>query len=78
MDNELMEMIVRLKCESKILRGLVDTILDNSRLTYGGDGLRVDEDLAIYAVLKAFFGDEVNNRIEQLKAERVKEESENG
>ena len=78
MDNELMEMIVRLKCESKILRGLVDSILDSTYLSYNGEDLRVGDGDRILTVLNTFFGDEVNNRIEQLKAESVKEESENG
>ena len=78
MDNELVEMIVRLKCESRILRGLVDTILDNTRLSYSEDSIRIAEDEPVIMVLKAFFGDEVKNRLEELKAEREKEESENG
>lgn len=69
MDNELMDLIVRLKVESKILRGLVDTILDSCRVNYDGSKLTIDNDAEIFAIIKAFYGDEYLNRLKVLKEE---------
>ena len=81
MDKELMDLLVRLKVESKILRGLVDAILDNTYLNYSGDNLKLESCGAdtVITIVKAFFGDEVDNRIKELNAKRRKEEeSDNG
>lgn len=72
MDKELVEMIVRLKMESKILRGLVDVILDNTYLSYD-ESLRLTNEDRVFSVLKTFYNDEINNRLKELKAEKQAE-----
>ena len=72
MDKELIEMIVRLKMESKILRGLIDVILDNSYLSYDNN-LRLTNEDRVLTVVKTFFGDEYENRFKELKAEKQAE-----
>lgn len=69
MDKELIDTIVNLKVESKTLRLLVDTILDSCRISYGGDGLRIDNDDRILTIVKAFYGDEYINKFNDLKEE---------
>lgn len=69
MDKELMELIVNLKIEAKSFTMLVDTILDNCDLGYGGDTLKIDSERSILAVVKALAPDEYNNRLNELKEE---------
>ena len=76
MDKELIDMIVRLKVESKILRGLIDVIFEGSRLTYDEKELIVGNDSQLFAVIKAFFGDEYDNRLKELKDLKAKNETE--
>ena len=79
MDKEFIDMIVRLKCESKILRGLVDAIIESTYLSYTGKDLRINDGDKIITVLKTFFGDELEIRLKELKIEEEKEEeSDNG
>lgn len=76
MDNtvkEINEIIVDLKLNSKILRGLVDTILDNTKVDYSGDTLTIVDSAPILAVVKAFYGDEYNNCLKERKGEREAE-----
>ena len=73
MENEIIEQLAEAKLESKIMRALIDTILDNSKLTYDGEGLRIESDSEMLAIIKAFFSDEYDNRLTQLKAERDQE-----
>lgn len=70
MENEIIEQLAEAKLESKIMRALIDTILDNSKLTYDREGLRIESDSEMFAIIKAFFSDEYDNRLTQLKAER--------
>ena len=69
MENEMIEELAQAKMESKITTALIDTILDNSKLTYDANGLRLDSDSEVFAIIKAFFSDEYENRFAQLKAE---------
>lgn len=73
MENEIIEQLAEAKMVSKIMRALIDTILDNSKLTYDGEGLRIESDSEMLAIIKAFFSDKYNNRLTQLKAERDQE-----
>lgn len=77
MDRETINNLAELKVQSKILRGLVDVIFDSSRLSYDGTSLIVEDDAAIMAVLKAFYRDEFDNCVVELKeAERFKKAAE--
>ena len=69
MDRETINNLAELKVQSKILRGLVDVIFDSCRLNYDGTSLVVDDDAPIMAVLKAFYRDEFDNCLSELKAE---------
>lgn len=71
MDKELFDLMVNLKIEAKAFRVLVDTILENSRLGYCEDGLRLEDEAPIYAVIKAFAYDEYTNRMSDLRAEKI-------
>lgn len=76
MDNtvkEINEIIVDLKLNSKILRGLVDTILDNTKVDYSGETLTIVDSAPILAVIKAFYGDEYNNCLKEKISEREAE-----
>lgn len=73
MDKELIEIIVNLKMESKILRGLVDVILDNTYLGYTDGELRLTNEERILTVIKTFYGDECSNRLKELKADKQAE-----
>lgn len=75
MDRETINNLAELKVQSKILRGLVDVIFDSSRLNYDGTSLVVEDDGAIMSVLKAFYRDEFDNCVSELKrkAEAKKE-----
>lgn len=72
MDKELIEIIVNLKMESKILRGLVNVILDNTYLGYD-NGLRLSNENMVLAVVKTFYKDEYENRLKELKAKELAE-----
>ena len=73
MDRESINNLAELRVQSKILRGLVDVILDSCRLNYDETSLVVDDDAPIMAVLKAFYRDEFDNCVAELKeAERFK------
>ena len=71
--NEVSEIIVDLKLNSKILRGLVDIILDNTKVDYTGDTLAIADSAPILAVIKAFYGDEYNNCLKEKISEREAE-----
>lgn len=77
MDNdlrEIMEAAIKLRTESKILQGLIDHILDSSRLDYTGQDLRLDDTDGILLLVKTFFGDEYNTRIRYLKEKAEEDE----
>lgn len=69
MDKELLDLLVNLKIEAKSFTMLVDTILDNCSLGYGGYDLRIEAERSILAVVKALAPDEYNNRLNELKEE---------
>ena len=69
MDRDTINNLAELKVQSKILRGLVDVIFDSCRLNYDHTSLVVDDDAPIMAVLKAFYRDEFDNCLSELKAE---------
>lgn len=71
---EIMEAATKLKADSKILRGIIDYILDNSRLDYTGENLRFDDPDGILLFVKAFFGDEYDNRVRYLKEKAEEDE----
>ena len=51
----------------------VDTILDNTRLDYDGEELRINSDTAIIYLLKLLYPDEYSERLKELKEEREPE-----
>lgn len=69
MDRETINNLAELKVQSKILRGLVDVIFDSCRLNYDGTSLLVEDDGAIMSVLKAFYRDEFDNCVSELKSQ---------
>lgn len=70
MENEIIEQLAEAKLESKIMTALIDTILDNSKLTYDGDGLRLESEAEMFAIIKAFFSVDYEYRLTELKDER--------
>lgn len=77
MDNdlrEIMEAAIKLRTESKILQGLIDHILDSSRLDYTGQDLRLDDTDGILLLVKTFYGDEYNTRVRYLKEKAEEDE----
>lgn len=66
--------ISSLKANRASLDVLVDIILDNSRLDYGGEGLRIEDESAIFAYLRAICYRNYRSRIAELKAEREAKE----
>lgn len=76
-DNGLEEYtIIEDKVRSMILTGLVDTILDHTRLSYDNDKLILDSlgDAAVMLLVKTFFTEEYDNRYDELRAEAEKKE----
>lgn len=73
MDKELIEIIVNLKMESKILRGLVDVILDNTYLGYDDNSLRLANEDKVVTVIKTFYIEEYSARLKSLKADKQAE-----
>lgn len=73
MDNEILDEIVKLRIQSKILRGLVDVILDNTYLSYDGDTLRLTNEERVLTVVKTFYGEECSTRLKELQAEKQAE-----
>lgn len=71
--DEIKEAIINLKIDSKILRTLIDTILDSCDLDYYGTDLSIRNDGKILTVLKTFYPDEYSNKLESLKSKAVKE-----
>lgn len=71
MDNELREILFDLKLDSTVLRALINTILDSARLDYKGEDLTISKDTRILAIIRAFYEDEYNNRLNGLKAEKI-------
>lgn len=67
--DEITEIIVNLKSDSKILRTLIDTILDSCGLDYMEKDLSIRNDSKILTVLKTFYPDEYSNKFETLKKE---------
>ncbi len=73
MENEIIEQLAEAKLQSKIMTALIDTILDNSKLTYDGEGLRIESDSEMFAIIKAFFSHEYDYRLTELKIEKEAE-----
>lgn len=74
--DEIKEIIVNLKMESKILRSLVDTILDSCGLDYCEKGLSIRSDSEILTIIKTFYPEEYDNALTDLKAEAKAKETE--
>lgn len=72
--DEIKEIIVNLKIDSKILRTLIDTILDSCGLDYKETDLCIRNDDKILTILKTFYPDEYSNRLEALKSKLKEEE----
>lgn len=63
----------RLELDSSQLDTLVKIILNNSRLDYDGESLRLDDERAIFAYLMVIYPETYNKRLGELKAAREKE-----
>lgn len=63
----------RLELDSSQLDTLVKIILNNSRLDYGGESLRIDGESAIFAYLMVIYPETYKKRLEELKAARDEE-----
>jgi hypothetical protein len=77
MDNdlrEIMEAAIKLKADNKILQGIIDYVLDASRLDYTGDNLRLDDTDGILLFVKVFFADEYDNRVRYLQEKAAEAE----
>ena len=77
MESEMIEELANAKSNAKLIgritTALVDTILDNSSLAYSEDRLRLESDSEMFAIIKAFFSDEYDNRLADLKEMRAQE-----
>lgn len=72
--DEIKEAIINLKIDSKILRTLIDTILDSCEIDYYDKALTVRRDERILTIVKTFYPDEYENRLKDLKEKKEKEE----
>ena len=63
----------RLELDSSQLDTLIKIILNNSRLDYNGESLRIDNESAIFAYLMVIYPETYKRRLEELKAPRDKE-----
>lgn len=71
---EIMEAASKLKADNKILQGLIDYVLDESRLDYTGEELRLDDTDGILLFVKVFFTDEYDNRVRYLQKKAAEDE----
>lgn len=62
-----------LKVDGAQLDTLVEIILNSSRLDYNGEGLRIDNESAIFGYLRAIYPNTYGKRINKLKEEREAE-----
>lgn len=65
--------VSQLRLKEARLDCLIAIILNNSRLNYGGEGLRIENESAILEYLKAIYKRSYEARIDELKAEREAE-----
>ncbi len=73
--DEIKEAIINLKIDSKILRTLIDTILDSCEAYYYDKGtLTIKRDERILTIVKTFYPDEYENRLKDLTEKKEKEE----
>lgn len=72
--DELKERLTELLVIERAYILLIDTILDNSILSYDEKSLRIDEEAPIFSIIKAFNNDEYNNRLKELKADKIAKE----
>lgn len=66
--------IVDYKVESKILVSFVETILNVSRLSYGGDRLTIDDEAPILTLVKTFYPKQYEKRLKELKEVKANKE----
>ena len=67
--------LIKAKIAENYLTSLIDTILDNSRYNkYTRYGMTIDEEAAIFALVKAIDPEAFNNRLENLKVNNIEEE----
>lgn len=66
--------LVKAKIAENYLTSLIDTILDSTRYNkYANYGLVIDDEAAIFALVKAIAPDEFNNRLNELKENNIEE-----
>ena len=76
MDDEMAYIndLVKAKIAENYLTSLIDTILDNSRYNkYIRYGMKIDDEAAIFALVKAIDPEAFNNRLESLKVNNIEE-----
>ena len=73
-NQDFAQTLIDLKIDQKAFILLVDTILENSRLNYSKNGLMIDEEAPIYSIIRAFRLEEYNNRLNELKTEKIAED----
>ena len=75
MDDININELVRAKIAENYLTALIDTILDNSRYNkYSRNGLTINDEAAIYALVKAIDPEAFNNRLEAAKSSKDEED----
>ena len=65
--------VSQLRLKEARLDCLISIILNNSRLNYGGEGLRIENESAILEYLRAIYERSYEARLDELKAEREAE-----
>lgn len=63
--------------ENNYLDLLIDLIINNSRLNYDKNDLRIDNDDTIMQVLKIIAKNKYENRLEDLKNQKINKEAKN-
>lgn len=71
--DKLVDELINAKVKEARLDCLITLILNNSRLNYDGEGLRIENESAILEYLKAIYKRSYETRIDELKAEREAE-----
>ena len=65
--------VIRLSISSDQLDTLVTIILNNARLAYNGEGLRIENDTAILEYLRVIYPSYYESKLKSLKDEREAE-----
>lgn len=73
MENNYLELL-KILMDNNYLDLLIDLIINNSRLDYNGENLRIDEEKPVIEVIKIIAKEKYENKVKELKEEKSNKE----